>query len=352
MKLPALIRHSDFLHRLTHWEHWPMQVFLFPVVGMWVSFMIRARAIAFFTAANPSIHTGGMFGESKGRILDMVPDSLVPRTLLLSGEDKAWSRVEAWMQRGSLNFPLIGKPDIGERGFGVSKLENAEEVSAYLAGSGGDILIQEFIDLPLELSVMFYHFPGESHGYIPSVTIKEPLAVIGDGKSTLAELITEYPRARMQWPRLRRRWADREQEIPAPGQVIQLDFIGNHCRGSTFRDGNSLIDNKLHDLFNDVVKQMDGVYLGRFDLKCESVEAMKAGKFKVLEFNGVAAEPAHLYDPQYSLWQAYRDYYRHCRTVYRVSQAVRARGAEVMTTREILSAYRAYRRALKEMSAI
>ena len=328
-----------------------MEVFLFPVIGMWISFMIRARAIAFFTAANPSIHTGGMFGESKGRILNLVPDHLVPRTLLLSEAEKEWSKVKTWMEAESLSFPLIGKPDIGERGFGVCKLENADEVVAYLKRPGGDILIQEFVDLPLELSVMFYHYPGEEHGHIPSVTIKEPLTVTGDGQSTIAQLVADYPRARMQWPRLRSRWASREQEVPLVGEPVQLDYIGNHCRGSTFRDGSDLIDEQMHETFNAVVKQMPGVYLGRFDLKCESVQAMKEGNFKVLEFNGVAAEPAHLYDPDNPLWKAYRDYYRHCRTVYRVSRAVKAKGAPAMTTSEIVGAYRQYRREMKRMKA-
>lgn len=313
--------------------------------------MIRARSIAFFSAANPSIHTGGMFGESKGHILSLVPNHLVPKTILLSGVDKDWNKVHSWMQDEKLTFPIIGKPDIGERGFGVSKLESPGDVKAYLKRAGGDILFQEFVDLPLELSVMFYHYPGEARGHIPSLTIKEPLTVIGDGQSTIAMLVAAYPRARMQWNRLRSRWADRQHEIPHEGQSIQLDYIGNHCRGSTFRDGNHLIDDNLLSVFNGVVKQMEGIYLGRFDLKCESIESLKAGDFKVLEFNGVAAEPAHLYDPDNSLWNAYRDYYRHCKTVYRVSKATRANGAKVMSAPAILRAYQQYRRELKRMQS-
>lgn len=346
------INRSNFLYRLRHWEYWPMEIFLIPVIGMWIYFMIRARALAFFSAANPVINTGGMFGESKINILRRVPRELVPKTLFMAREEHSWIRLQEWMQAENLSFPLIGKPDIGERGFLVHKLKDEREARQYLKEARGDILIQEFIDLPLELSVLYFRFPDERRGHVSSVTLKEPLTVTGDGRSSIAELVADYPRARLQWKRLRKRWEQRSDEIPAAGEVVELDPIGNHCRGSTFRNGNHLIDERMVAVFNRVGQQMEGIHLGRFDLKCESIEALKQGRdFKVLEFNGVAGEPAHVYDPENSLWQAYRDYYVHCRNVYLVSQAVRAQGVGVMSVPEILNAFREYRRKMRRMRA-
>ena len=61
---------------------------------------------------------------------------------------------------------------------------------------------------------------------------------------------------------------------------------------------------------------MDGIYYGRFDLKCKSIELLEEGKgIHILEFNGVAGEPAHIYDPEFPVWKAYRDIYRHFKII-------------------------------------
>ena len=58
------------------------------------------------------------------------------------------------MSAARLKFPVIFKPDIGERGWMVQKIHNEDDASQYLNKVPIDFLIQEFLDLPLEFGVL------------------------------------------------------------------------------------------------------------------------------------------------------------------------------------------------------
>ena len=41
---------------------------------------------------------------------------------------------------------------------------------------------------------------------------------------------------------------------------------------------------------------------------------------KIMEVNGVASEPAHIYQPNNSLLNAYRDVFKHLNLIYKIAQ--------------------------------
>ena len=56
-----------------------------------------------------------------------------------------------------------------------------------------------------------------------------------------------------------------------------------------------------------IVQNTKGFFIGRFDLKFPNMESVKAGKnFKILELNGVTGEPLHIYQPNFSLFKAWK----------------------------------------------
>ena len=297
---------------------------------IWLWFSLRARSLFFFSAANPAIETGGLLGESKKDILCQVPAEWKPLTLFFT-KDQSFPQLIEGIKAKSLSFPLIAKPNVGERGLLVEKIPDIKALEAYWERHKVDLLIQEYIGHPVELSVLYYRFPGENKGTISSVCIKEYLTVTGDGISSLGELIQAYPRARFQLATLRSRYETQWEDIPNRDQTIELIPIGNHARGATFWDANHLIDEELIHWFDQVHSQLKDIYFCRFDLKCQSVEGLREGKnFKILEINGVGAEPAHIYDPANSLLRAYRDMYRHWQAIFRVSRKQRALGIPYM----------------------
>lgn len=324
------IKNSDFYVKLTNWEYWPIGVANLPLALIWVSFALRARRLFFFTNVNPVIETGGAWGESKMNILERIPSAYVPATIFVA-KGTALATVLEKIGQAGLQFPVIAKPNVGERGFLVAKIRDEASLQAYIGRNAGDFLVQEFVGLPLELAVMYHRYPGERRGKITSICIKETLKVSGDGRSSIRQLMQGKARARLQLHRFEKEFPDLLNKIPAPGETIELEPIGNHCRGTMFLNGNGQIDPQLTAVFDEVMAQMDGIHYGRFDLKCSSIDDIRQGKgFQVMEFNGIGAEPAHIYDPSYPLLDKHLDIYRHWQTIYRISTLQARQGFKSM----------------------
>ena len=334
---------SNFIIKLTHWEFWPFEVFYFPIFIYWIWLSAKARSFFFFSASNPGIQTGGMMGESKFSILEKIPDEFKAKTIFIKKEI-LFSDLMEKIKMNELNFPLIFKPDVGERGIGVEKINKEEEAEKYILLNKKDFLIQEYISLPVELGVFYYRYPDEEKGLVSSVVRKDFLKVTGDGHSTIDALIEAYPRARFQTKRLQRKIETLRSEILPANKTIELEPIGNHCRGTTFLDAADIIDEKLSATFDLISKPIDGFYYGRYDLRCESIESLKEGKMlKIMELNGAGAEPAHIYQPGFSLLKAYKILFRHWRVMYEISLANHRKGVEYISLKEMKEIYKASR---------
>ncbi len=112
------------------------------------------------------------------------------------------ARVLESLLRKGFQFPLIGKPDIGGRGRGVRKLEDAQALMSYASAALVDFHIQEFILFEKEAGIFYYRFPGQKKGTISGIVHKEFLKVRGDGNKTIRELLIANPRAILQLPQL------------------------------------------------------------------------------------------------------------------------------------------------------
>ncbi len=313
-----------------------------PVIFIWLWHALRARHLFFFTTANPTIPTGGVLGESKSRILEAIPAQYLPPTLrVAAGTSPAVLRKQ--LEEAGIAFPAVAKPDVGERGWQVARVHDLDELLDYHRRMVADYLVQSFVDWPEEYAILYWRMPGATQGQITSVCIKKHLSVKGDGQRSVAELMAADPRAGMQLARMQREKPELMRYVPAPGEEVLVEPIGNHCRGTMFLDGNHLIDERLTALFDRISLAMRDMHYGRFDLKCRSIEALREGRdFAILEFNGVAGEPAHIYDPAMPVWEKYRTIWRHWGILLRIYRAQRRRGVQPMSTGEAWRALRAY----------
>ena len=335
---------SPFWTKWGSWEYWPVYITNIPTVLYWLYYALRARRLFFFSVVNPVIETGGVLGESKINILRRIPEQYLPKTLLVKGAERNFERLLERIEAAEITYPLIVKPDIGERGFLVEKINDQDQLRRYFSKVTLDFLVQEFVDHPVEISVFYYRMPDAKGGTVSSICVKEMLTVLGDGVSTVEELMENSPRASLQLERFREDYPGLLKEVVPEGKRQLLEPIGNHCRGTKFLNGNQYIDEQIQSVFDEVALQMDDIYYGRFDMKCESIEALRAGKgFKVLEFNGVAGEPAHIYDPTYPIRQAYRDIWKHWGVIYEISKRQMAKGVQPMSWREAWQRVRDYR---------
>ena len=293
------LNRSPFFIRLLHWEYWPFNLIYTPVAVYFLWLMLRARSFFFFSASNPTIETGGMFGESKWDIFKLLPGNLYPSTILVP-ENANPDAVKKQMQAANIQYPAIAKPNRGERGWMVRKICNDAQLVDYLQQVKAEFLIQTCVDLPIELSVFYYRYPNKPKGMISSVTLKEMLNVTGNGRSTLLELIKAYPRALLQLPVLEIELKQQLNAVPEKGEKIELVPFGNHSRGSKFMDACYMIDEKMTNVFDDISRQIPGFYFGRYDIRCSSIEAMKEGKdIQILELNGAGASPPIFISPAF-----------------------------------------------------
>ena len=243
----------NFFIKLFHWEYWPFGVIQTPLFFMWFWYSLRENSFFYFSASNPSILSGGMMGESKSEVLSLVPAELKPNTILIKFPCTKQDVLNQ-LNKAKLAFPVIFKPDLGERGWMVKRIDAEINVEEYLAEIKMDFIAQEMIDFPLEFGVYYVRFPSQERGRVTSITAKEFLHVQGDGKNTLQELIHNNDRAMLQWPLLKERYKQRLNEVLPLGKREVLVSIGNHCLGTMFLNGNNLITPKLSESFDRISK--------------------------------------------------------------------------------------------------
>lgn len=327
-------RTSPFLIRLTAWEYWPFSIVYIPVFVYWLWLSLRARSFFFFSASNPSIETGGLLGEYKWAILKKINPAFLPQTLFVNVADTSAEAVEFIVQ-SRFRFPVIAKPDVGERGWRVEKINTIAELQDYIRTAPGNFLIQDYVDEPLEFGVFYYRFPGKAQGVVSSIVQKEFLSIRGDGKTSIGKLILQNSRAVLQRKALAEKYGKRLHEVLADGQVFQLVAIGNHSRGTKFLNAGSLISPHVTQLFDTISRDVDGFYFGRYDIRCRSINDLSTGEhLRIMELNGAGAEPAHIYHPGFPLWRAWEVLLFHWKILFQISRENHRRGYDYMTLSE------------------
>lgn len=318
-----------FWVKVFYYEYWPFWLFFLPLVPYWLYLALRARSFTYFTAANPGIEHSGVFGESKIDILNKIDPQYLPITLYFK-DSADWQEVVQKLVSAGLDYPIIVKPNVGERGSQVEKVNDSIGLQRYMELNTEDFIIQEFLQLPLEFGVLFYRVPGTEERGITSIVIKEFVSVTGDGKSTIKELILKNERYHLQLASLEKKLGTQMYEVLSYGENRLLQPIGNHCLGTKFLSGQHLINDQIIEVFYRIASKIEGFNFGRFDLKVSSVEDLLAGRnIKIMELNGVTSEAGHIYDPKYNLLRAYRDAAKNMKVMFRVSQQSRKLGALV-----------------------
>lgn len=343
-KVPLLALRIFFI-KLFSWEFWPFRVVYLFLMPYWFWLSLKARSLFFFNTSNPLIKNGGFAMESKDQIYKIMPDRYYPRTLSFDKKANA-ALVSSTLHKERLSFPVIAKPDIGGRGVLVKKINNEAELTEYITKIKVDFLLQEFVEFKNEVGIFYYRIPGEDKGCISGIVGKNFLTVMGDGRSTIEQLLISEPRYLLQLRVLQHTHKEVLQQILSPGEVHTLVPYGNHARGAKFIDLSHLINEQLTRTIDDVCRQVPEFYFGRMDVMYNNWKELCEGKnFSIVELNGAGSEPTHIYDPKHSLWFAWREITRHWKLLYRISKLNHERqGLPYLT-------YRQGREMLKNNSA-
>ncbi|TDP57791.1 D-alanine--D-alanine ligase [Flavobacterium dankookense] len=338
-----------FFHKLFHWEYWPFQIVYIPIYFLWAFYAIKARTIFFFNASNPTMSNGGFIMDSKKEIYGLIPQKFYPKTDYIK-ENLPFEEVENILKKAAINFPFITKPDIGLRGSAVKKIENIEDLKNYHIKANFDYLLQELIPFPNEVGIFYVRFPNELSGKITGIVAKEFLIVEGDGNATTLDLILKNPRYELQLNALKKEYGNQLNEILPNGEKRNLVPYGNHARGAKFLDYSHLISEKLTKVIDEMCLQMNEFYFGRMDLMYNSWEELEEGKnFLLVEVNGAASEPTHIYDPKHSIFFAWKELSRHISYMYKISVQNHQRGFPYLTHKEGMKQYRLHLEQCKKI---
>jgi hypothetical protein len=248
-------------------------------------------------------------------------------------------------QRAGPSYPVVVKPDSGQRGSGVRVVRDAAELESALEDAAGrDMIVQQFVS-GREFGVFYARHPDEPQGRVISITDKRMPSVTGDGRRTVEQLILDDERAAIIASTYFRENAELLEKVPAPGEQVSLVSVGTHARGAIFLDGSELLSDELTSRVDAIARSFDGFFFGRFDIRVPTVEDLRHGRqLKVIELNGVTSESTHIYDPGISLTQAYRTLFRQWRLAFEIGRVNATRGHRVTSLRELVGLMIRYRR--------
>ena len=172
--------------------------------------------------------------------------------------------------------------------------------------------------------------------------------ITGDGRRTLEELVYGHRRLRCQSRVFFTRFPDDRSRVLGEGETMRLAEAGNHCQGTLFLDGTDLATEALAEAIDKIARGYPngvggGLDFGRFDLRYESDEALRAGRgFGIVELNGTFSESTNLYDPTKNILWAYRILFRQWATLFRLGEARRRAGVRPVSVREVFRTLRVF----------
>jgi membrane protein DedA with SNARE-associated domain len=344
------------LTRFLQWEFWPAPVFYFPIALWLIVLAIRHRSFTVPTCANPGMFTGGMIGESKMEtLLDLEktsPDWVAQGFLIPTGTlEERISIMEKGMEARHLDYPIVLKPDVGQRGSGFRLVRSQQVAIEVLSGADELLIAQEYLPGPHEAGVFYYRWPGAAHGHIYSITKKVFPVLIGDGQRTVEALIREDPRAHRMASVYLVRFADKRNWIPPEGEVLRLVDAGNHAQGCVFKDGAEWITPALSERFDMISQKVNGFFIGRYDVRFSDPDAFQRGEnFRILELNGAASESTNAYDAGNSLFRAYSILFKQWSMVFAIGEANRRLGVKPTPWRVLFNEWVAYQKKSRRRS--
>lgn len=311
---------KSYFKKLFNWELWNFYLLYAPISPYWFWNCLKSGSLWYFSSSNPTITFGGFEGEGKKEMYDQLPHELVPITIYIR-HDIPFERVLQKINLSGLKYPFIVKPDVGMKGILFRVIENEAQLKKYHDRIPVEYIAQAKVDYSVEVSVFYYRYPWEKEGKITGFILKELLQVKGDGQSTLKELVHSHPRAVHRLEEMEHRHGHRFERVIPKDEIFYLSYAGNHNRGASFTNLHKEIDEKLHQVFDEISHFTGSFYYGRYDIKTQSIEDLKQGKnFSILEFNGAGAEPNHIYDCGMSLWNAYGTILHHWKALYKISR--------------------------------
>jgi hypothetical protein len=314
-------------------EKMPKWLICLPLAIQWSWLALRYRSVTLPTAANPGITAGGLVGEGKLEYFNAMGATARAATARHVGVANPGRRsaaeLEAVLAAVGLAFPLVAKPDLGLCGYGVCKLDSMAALRDYaeLYPDGETVVLQEYLNHAGEAGIFYARDPASGEGRLIGLALRHYPRVVGDGVSTLLELIGTDGRAARVLSSPAHACGLDLQTVPALGREVRLSTIGSTRVGGLYRDGAALISAELTAAIDAIARDMGDFHFGRFDVRFRSARELSSGfGFTIMEVNGAGSEAIQAWDPDVDLFDGFRMIFAKQRLLFAIGAANRRRG--------------------------
>lgn len=342
-------------HRRSAMERLPTWVICIPLTIQWLWLALRYRSATLPSVANPTITAGGLVGEGKLEYFHNMGAIARAATAIHCGISTSirYTRTDLrlLMSESNLTFPVIAKPDLGLCGYGVRLIANEVELHDYLLAFPKDevIVLQEYLSDDGEAGIFYVRHPDDDNGQIIGLTLRHYPQVIGDGNSTVEQLIQSNRRAKRLLLARKHECKYALDHIPSQGQVIRLATIGSTRVGGLYRDGAHHITPALTAAIDAIARDMPHFYFGRFDVRFATIHDLSANsQFKIMEINGAGSEAIQAWDPETSLLKAFSIIFAKQRELFAIGAANRAQGYNPISVRQLAALHFRQRKLIRE----
>lgn len=224
-------------------------------------------------------------------------------------------------------YPVILKSNVGSVGKGIAKVSTEADIDKHTPRLLGDYILQKFTSYPYECGVFYIRQNGNAK--ITGINQKHFPTVTGNGKDNLLVLAKGHHRYTKHWNSFLQ--DINTSEVLKAGVEKRLSFIGSHTLGCKFTDDAHLHTAELEQAIFEVFDSQPGFNFGRVDVKAADEDAFMRGEFVVIEVNGVASLPTHMFDPKFSVWQAYGIFFEHARYLAQIAREHRKKPMDLLS---------------------
>lgn len=317
-------------------EFWPTWLMYIPVAVQWLWLSLKHKSLTLPLIANPSLPLSGMVGIPKSKLLDQAAGELehiiLPYFVHTKTEQSSATQLKDMESRFAAidtTYPVVCKPDIGCRGAGVKLVKDSDELAAAFTNYpvGARIMVQKLSKFEPEAGIFYTRHPNSDQGRIISMAFKYMPYVIGDGKSTLRELIEQDTRAGELLHLYEARHQEHWDKVIEKDQPYRLIFSASHSKGAIFKDAEAYVSPELTQKLNTLMKQLPNFHYGRLDVKFKSVDSLALGQdIEIVEINTASSESLHIWDSNTRFADAVSSLLFQYKTLFNMGAANRLKG--------------------------
>jgi len=316
------------------YEFWNPRVFEFPFyIYLGVQCLINRVGIKGLAKANYAMDHGEIgLGSKFDSQLAFDQQYFLPSILIegeLTVDEKKQAITKFVAEHG---YPVILKSNVGSVGKGIVKVASDEDVEKHTPRLLGGYILQKFTANPYECGVFYIRQNGQPK--ITGINQKHFPTVVGNGRDSVSVLARNHHRYTKHWNSFLQDIDT--SEVLEEGAEKRLSFIGSHTLGCKFTDDIHLHTPELEQAIFDVFDSQPGFNFGRVDVKAADEAAFMRGEFVVIEVNGVASLPTHMFDPKYSVWQAYGIFFEHAKYLVKIAAEQRHQPMELLSYSQVI----------------